>query len=394
MLDLEWLLAPCDRTAFFEDVWQKQPKLLASGRPGHFAGLFDKAALEHVIEFSQPHDPSLRLASASTNERVELPVAPNGRINVDQLRKHYLRGQTVILNSVEDFSPRVAHVARSMETEMGARVQVNCYLTPASAQGFHAHYDTHDVLVAQVEGEKLWKVYSRDCVCPLNEMIDGDPKLRGSACAPDEVRLRPGDLLYIPRGWVHEAETEASVSLHLTFGIHPPLGKDLLNAALESLVDRHPMLREALPVGPLAVVEREEAIASRFAELMALFTAHASAGEAANMIDDQLLRRGRSGGDGHLFADMERVPHLTADIQLKRRADLRCRLVRTEEGVALQFLNGLIRGPEVFEAAMRFVAERQEPFAIGDLPGLEPKHRMVFATSLLTDGLCRISEEP
>jgi len=40
--------------------------------------------------------------------------------------------------------------------------------------------------------------------------------------------LKPGDILYIPRGFVHNATTELSVgqkifgepSLHLTFGIH------------------------------------------------------------------------------------------------------------------------------------------------------------------------------
>jgi hypothetical protein len=321
-----------------------------------------------------------------------VPFSANGRINVDQLRKLYLQGQTVILNSVEDFNPAVAQLTRALETEMGARVQVNSYLTPPSAQGFRAHYDTHDVLVAQVQGEKLWKVYAGDSVCPLNEMVDGAPKLRESAQKPDEIHLRPGDLLYIPRGWIHEAATGTIASLHLTLGIHPPLGKDLLNAALEVLVNRHPELREALPVGPLNTAARRECLEQRFAQLVELFVTHASVAEAAEAIDDQFLRRGRSGGDGHLFQDMEDLGGLTTDSLLERRVDLPCRVVKLDGGVGLQFLNGLIRGPEVFNAAMHFVAAQTEPFAVSDLPGLPAEHQLLFSSSLVTDGLCRLRE--
>ena len=165
---------------------------------------------------------------------------------------------------------------------MGARVQVNSYLTPPSAQGFRAHYDSHDVLVAQIQGEKLWKVYGSDSVCPLNEMNDDDVQLPESVEAPEEIGLRAGDLLYIPRGWIHEAVTGELASLHLTIAVYPPLGKDLLNAALEAMVDRHPELREALPVGPLGSAADRARLEMRFAELVELFARHASAAETGS----------------------------------------------------------------------------------------------------------------
>jgi ribosomal protein L16 Arg81 hydroxylase len=391
LLDLDWLLRPHDKNVFLNEVWQRRPQVLATGRAGYFETLFSKRAVERIIEFSQPRSLSLRLASAASNERIETPLSPNGRINVDQMRKLYLKGQTVVLNSVEDFDPTVAQLARAIETEMGARVQVNSYLTPASSQGFRPHYDTHDVLVAQIEGEKLWKVYGRDSVCPLNEMVDGDPKFRESTQPPEEICLRSGDLLYLPRGWIHEAVTDKTASLHLTIGIHAPLGIDLLYAALEALVDRHAELRETLPVGPLGAEARRARLEARFAELVELFASNASAAEAARAIDDQLLRRGRSGGDGHLFEDIENLPDLTSDTVLQRRTNVCCRVLEIDDGVVgLQFLNGLIKGPAAFQSAMSFIATRVEPFAPSDLPGLSEDEQLVLASSLVTDGLCHL----
>ena len=35
-----------------------------------------------------------------------------------------------------------------------------------------------------------------------------------------EPELRPGDLLYLPRGYLHSAMACSEVSIHLTIGIH------------------------------------------------------------------------------------------------------------------------------------------------------------------------------
>lgn len=396
MFDLEWMLWPCAKPMFFTEIWQQHADIVATKRPGYFDQLFSTKSVENIIEFSQPRMPSIRLACAKREQQHDVPLASNGRIHIDQLRKHYRDGSTIIINSVEDYDPLVARLARSIETEMGARVQVNSYLTPKSAQGFHAHYDTHDVLVAQIHGEKQWKVYGGKSVCPLNLMANGDPRpCDMAASAPRLIRLVPGDLLYIPRGWIHEAVTDNAASLHLTFGIHPPLAKDLLSAALESLVGHHSILREALPVGPQGKGKTVE-LQKRFSELMELFVNHASALDAVQLIDGELLRRGRSGGDGHLFNDIDRLDALTLNSLLQRRITMACRVIQLADddggGVGLQFSNALIKGPESLRLAMEFVIARHEPFSVSTLPGLTPEQQIAFATSLVTDGLCHLAD--
>nr|WP_326813400.1 cupin domain-containing protein [Streptomyces scopuliridis] len=63
-----------------------------------------------------------------------------------------------------------------------------------------------------------------------------------------ELVLRPGDLLYLPRGWWHSvAASEGEHSLHLTFGIQTTTGAQLLSWLADDL-RRHDVLREDLPV--------------------------------------------------------------------------------------------------------------------------------------------------
>ena len=60
--------------------------------------------------------------------------------------------------------------------------------------------------------------------------------------------LRPGDALYLPRGWLHSAEALGETTIHLTVGMHATTRYDLLQA-LVALAADSPALRESLPIG-------------------------------------------------------------------------------------------------------------------------------------------------
>ena len=61
--------------------------------------------------------------------------------------------------------------------------------------------------------------------------------------------VEPGDVVYVPRGQVHNARTPAGRSLHVTFGITPLSGFDVLGA-LADLALAEPLFRDFLPVRP------------------------------------------------------------------------------------------------------------------------------------------------
>jgi len=101
-----------------------------------------------------------------------------------------------------------------------AAANVNAYLTPAGSQGFGTHFDTHDVFVLQTHGAKLWRLYE-----PSHRLPEGAETAAEHDSPPGPVKstaeLRPGDLLYLPRGTPHDATANESASLHLTIGVHP-----------------------------------------------------------------------------------------------------------------------------------------------------------------------------
>lgn len=99
-----------------------------------------------------------------------------------------------------------------LESEFGCQVGSNAYLTPLNSQGFAPHYDDVDVLILQLEGYKRWRVYapfSKRETLPRESSRDYTEKEveeMGNGELMDIV-LGPGDVLYLPRGWVHQAET-------------------------------------------------------------------------------------------------------------------------------------------------------------------------------------------
>ena len=67
-----------------------------------------------------------------------------------------------------------------------------------------------------------------------------------------EKLLKPGDCLYLPRGYLHAATALGGVSTHLTLGIHVwtrfALAQQLMHQALRALAD-DPVMRASLPLG-------------------------------------------------------------------------------------------------------------------------------------------------
>ena len=48
---------------------------------------------------------------------------------------------------------------------------------------------------------------------------------------------RQGDVVYLPRGTVHEGTSNETASMHLTIGLHPKLWATVLKNAIQSVID-------------------------------------------------------------------------------------------------------------------------------------------------------------
>nr|POE69500.1 bifunctional lysine-specific demethylase and histidyl-hydroxylase mina [Quercus suber] len=150
-------------------------------------------------------------------------------------RKAYKAGYTVALRGMEFRFKCIAAIANGLASIFGQpSVGVNMYLTPPNSQGLARHYDDHCVFVFQLFGTKQWTVFSQPNVqLPRLYGPDSlhDAEVENSVTKCHQILLKEGDILYIPRGVLHEACTDnggpngsAACSLHLTLGIEvePP----------------------------------------------------------------------------------------------------------------------------------------------------------------------------
>ncbi|GAA2745058.1 hypothetical protein GCM10009868_25150 [Terrabacter aerolatus] len=146
---------------------------------------------------------------------------------------------------------------QQLAQELGHPVQANAYVTPSQSTGFTDHYDVHDVFVLQMAGEKQWRVRPPVHRSPLRDQPWTEHRTEveeaGRRDPEREFTLRPGDVLYLPRGWIHSATALGGVSTHLTLGVHVwtrrHVADELVSMALAraSLDER---VRDSLAVSP------------------------------------------------------------------------------------------------------------------------------------------------
>jgi lysine-specific demethylase/histidyl-hydroxylase NO66 len=226
--------------------------------------------LRHRITLDPP--PQKKKRSKNTNddgeEELEYVVANPNDVwsNVDTSQC------TVRLLRPHEHSDNIHTLLSILESEFGCMVGSNAYLTPLNSQGFAPHYDDVDVFILQLEGYKRWRVYApfnKRETLPRESSRDYTDKEVEENIGEEEmdVVLGPGDVLYLPRGWIHQAETvsrPAGVpkmggvkddhSLHLTVSAMQnwcwaDFLEILIPEALESAAtsDKSTSLREGLP---------------------------------------------------------------------------------------------------------------------------------------------------
>ncbi|MDO9379068.1 MAG: cupin domain-containing protein, partial [Nocardioidaceae bacterium] len=225
-------LVACDPDTFAERHWGREPLLSrAADLPGGFDDLFSEAAVDELVSTRGLRTPFLRVAKEGTTLGDRAFTAPGGvgagiadQVSDDKLAVLFADGATLVLQALHRTWPALVDLASELATELAHPVQVNAYVTPPQNRGFDDHYDVHDVFVLQVAGEKRWRIHEPVHPSPLRDQpwTAHREAVAAEAARPpwlDET-LRPGDCLYLPRGYLHAATALGGVSTHLTVGVH------------------------------------------------------------------------------------------------------------------------------------------------------------------------------
>ncbi|MBD5830584.1 JmjC domain-containing protein [Janibacter melonis] len=253
------------RDDFARDHWGRGPLLSTADQlgGGGFDSLLDEDAVDELLTTRGLRTPFVRVAKGGRTLPERSFTGPAGvgasitdQVRDDELARLFADGHTVVMQALHRTWEPVMRLVQELSDDLAHPVQANAYITPPQSTGFSAHYDVHDVFVLQISGEKRWRIHAPVLVDPLRtepwdqrgdavaEQATGEPAL--------EATMRPGDVLYLPRGWLHSATALGGTSTHLTLGVHTWQGGHVLDALVDHArraVADDPRVRASLPLG-------------------------------------------------------------------------------------------------------------------------------------------------
>jgi len=384
-----------DPGRFADENWGRAALLTrAAELPASYEDLLTLDAVDELLSRRGLRTPFLRIAKDgavigdkqfTTGGGVGAEIAD--QVSDDKVAALFGSGHTVVLQALHRTWPPLIDFATQLSADAGHPVQINAYVTPPQSQGFAAHYDVHDVFVLQIAGEKHWRIHQPVLVDPLRNQPWQDRAEQVARAAAsqepviDEV-LRPGDSLYVPRGFLHSAKALGGVSAHLTVGLHT-LTRYHLAEELLALAAHRADLRAALPLGvdaadpdQLADVLRE--VADALSDTIR--------GIGADAVARRLRRRtGNRPAPLGPLAQAAAVRDVAVGNVVRWRSGLRHRLVVGDQ-VRLELPDRTISLPLATEAAVRVLCEGDE-VTVGELPGLDEADQLVLVRRLLTEAV-------
>ncbi|KAK7083514.1 hypothetical protein SK128_014647, partial [Halocaridina rubra] len=217
----KWIIHPHKESDFFSQYWEKKPLLVKRKKKDYYKGLFstvdfDKILHEQVVLYTKNLD-----VTSYTNGKRETHN-PIGQAHAPVVWDYYNNGCSLRMLNPQTFHSRVWKCLASLQEYFNSFCGANVYLTPPDTQGFAPHWDDIEAFILQLEGKKRWRVYeprNDEEVLPessspnLDQESIGDPIL--------DTILEPGDLLYFPRGYIHQGHAvENEHSLHVTISTY------------------------------------------------------------------------------------------------------------------------------------------------------------------------------
>jgi ribosomal protein L16 Arg81 hydroxylase len=230
--DLRRVFASVGVERFFNDFWQR--RILALELDANdFASVADEVGPLEIARLA-------RLAREGTkawiaNEYVAHSVVP---VDASNAAEFFDVGATLYFLNLP--MERITHGLAAFLGAPQQRIIASLFLTPAVG-GASAHFDRNENFTIQLTGAKQWTVGDAPLVAaPLDGHVLGQQVPASLADILDvrkempshTVTMRPGMLLYVPRGTLHRTEAgEMSWSLNLSYSHATWI--DLLRVGLE-----------------------------------------------------------------------------------------------------------------------------------------------------------------
>jgi ribosomal protein L16 Arg81 hydroxylase len=369
---LDRLLEPLSFSQFCDAYYDKQPLLIKRQSPAYYGGLLTLDALNARLGEAAILSTELRLlrngeqldeaeftwADTSENTRFADDAA-----DMEAVFARFYEGYTIGIGAYERHCPALLHLRHDMERVFHAPVMAYIFLTPRNAQGRGAHQDVEDTFMLQFAGTKHWSVYD----------ASGEPVIT--------TTLEPGDFLYLPAGFMHEARSADTVSGHITIALKKYTYADLLREIADN-AHASEWLRRSLPVDVrrgrsnaefLRQVHQffDEADLPAYLDRMHSDFAEDVLPDSTNRLDDYV-----------------KLPSIGAASRFRRRTGVWPELTNGGEQVVLTFHRKSLEFPAAAARSIRVMIEARE-FDLSALPG-NGDENLALCSALVREGFLTI----
>jgi mannose-6-phosphate isomerase-like protein (cupin superfamily) len=376
---LAQLIAPFTVEEFLSIYWEKQICHIHGRTPAYYASLFSLRDVDAaLLPVRSKTDTGVPLVSAIDKKR---PPEDLG-----SLYQNFASGSTINVNFIDRQFPDVNFLCRRLEQEFHFPSAANLYLTPPHSQGFRAHYDSHEVFVLQISGRKKWDLWPQKDLLPLRDSKeDVAQEELGEARS---IVLEPGDLLYLPRGVIHQAYAEDQVTLHITVSVEPFRWFEVVMAALKAAAGRTPALRESLPPGFMNIPDIIHPAREQLRTMLSLIreddlvtglteTAKAFTSQLTPVLDNR-------------FETLGSLNSLSGQSLLSRRIGSVAFLETRGNSIYLHFGGNTVSAPARIRPSLEFILARDR-FSVETIPGLDAASRLVLVRRLVRAGFLTVS---
>jgi ribosomal protein L16 Arg81 hydroxylase len=393
-MDFQSLLSPITKTEFLERYWQREPLISSRRNSLCYQDLFSYQELDFLFGLCDQHSAPPRASKTDGyggDKRVGLS---DESLLFGQLYSAYSLDNTLVADKIHHKHPKIAALFRNFEETFGTCVDGMIVASSRSrVQGFCTHCDPVEVFVLQLQGRKQWTIWKPDYELPLphNSLQSCDEKQLGESAL--DVILEPGDLLYVPRGWIHRVvPLEDSPSLHLTICVAVCSRAELIMELLHTAIDSDPWFRESMPVGHFQ--QSSSQLEKFFSGMTDRFKQNANFEEALNRLHRNIIAKMQPVADGH-FTHINAIKNVGINTFLTKRSGSLSNLgVDLSSGnLLLAFPGNRITAPAHLSEVLSYIQDN-DTFKAEDLPGeISPEYRVEIVRRLIIEGWLRPSPD-
>ncbi|GGA40707.1 JmjC domain-containing protein [Dyella nitratireducens] len=405
-MNLESLLFPIGLEEFNRTYWSKQFLRIARDNTKYYNDMFSEVDMENTLYIASRFPGAVQEIAEDTVIRTI--HTPEDAVNTFNAKR------SLRINAIQRFSITLEKLTRNLAKVISSPININLYMSPFSGQkALPRHYDLHDVIVLQISGRKKWKIFEPRVELPLEtlprlqyETNDDVRRFRvqelggGRDCVEmaSEFVVEPGDLLYLPRGFYHEALTDndAGASCHLTIGVKPTTYLDLFALALADAAYADPRLRGHLPLGLAKSAPLQSEAIRAFNEISRDLPTHFNSNKALSKYIGLLHRAHKGSLQNQLFsrqATATDINALTIDSRLGVRDGTLLGLDYSSSPVHLCFGENRFAIEDDYIEACQFLCDNSD-FSSSMLPGpLTAQQKLTLLRQLMVENIVFMREQ-